>query len=67
MSMHPSPALISLFETALNEFEKLTGTNLAKHQIIDKLGNCELLTLSLTSFGSQPRISTNFEAMAAVP
>ena len=41
MSIHPSPALISLFETALNEFEKRTGTNLAKHQIIDKLGNCE--------------------------
>ena len=40
MSIDPSPELKSLFETALNEFEKRAGTNLAQHQIIDKLVNC---------------------------
>ena len=41
MSFNPSPELKSLFETALNEFEKRAGTNLVRHQIIDKLVNCE--------------------------
>ena len=40
MSIDSSPELKSLFETALNEFEKRAGTNLAQHQIIDKLVNC---------------------------
>ena len=41
MSTNPSPELKLLFETALNEFEKRAGSNLAQHQIIDKLVNCE--------------------------
>jgi hypothetical protein len=41
MSTNPSPELKSLFETALNDFEKRTGTNLVQHEIIDKLVNCE--------------------------
>jgi fungal STAND N-terminal Goodbye domain len=41
MSVNPSPELKSLFEAALNEFEKRAGSNLVRHQIIDKLVNCE--------------------------
>ena len=41
MSVNPSPELKSLFEDALNEFEKRAGSNLAQHQIIDKLVKCE--------------------------
>jgi hypothetical protein len=41
MSFNPSPELKSLFDTALNEFEKRAGTNLVQHQIIDKLVNCQ--------------------------
>ena len=40
MSTNPPPELKSLFQTALNEFEKRSGTNLAQHQIINKLVNC---------------------------
>ncbi len=35
MSVNPSPELKSLFEVALDEFEKRAGTNLLQHQIID--------------------------------
>jgi hypothetical protein len=41
MSINPSPELKSLFEAALDEFEKRSGTNLLQHQIIDKLVNCQ--------------------------
>jgi hypothetical protein len=43
MSIYPSPELKSLFEAALEEFEKRAGTNLLKqwHQIVDKLENCQ--------------------------
>ena len=41
MSINPSPELKSLFEAALEEFEKRAGTNLLQHQIIDKLVNCQ--------------------------
>ncbi|KAF8467022.1 hypothetical protein DFH94DRAFT_848347 [Russula ochroleuca] len=41
MSIDPPPELKSLFETALNEFEKRAGTNLAQHQIINKLVDCK--------------------------
>jgi hypothetical protein len=41
MSNNPPPELKSLFETALNEFEKRAGTSLVQHPIIDKLVNCE--------------------------
>ena len=37
----PGPQLNSLFEAALDEFEKRAGTNLLQHQIIDKLVNCQ--------------------------
>jgi hypothetical protein len=40
MSINP-PQLKSLFEFALNEFEKRAGTNLLQHQLIDKLVNCQ--------------------------
>ena len=41
MSINPSPELKALFETALEEFEKRSGTNLLQHQIIHKLVNCQ--------------------------
>ena len=41
MSNNPPPELKSLFETALNEFEKRAGNNLVHHPIVDKLVNCE--------------------------
>jgi hypothetical protein len=41
MSINSPPELKSLFETALNEFEKRAGTNLIHHQIINKFLNCE--------------------------
>ena len=41
MSIHPSPELRSLFEVALNEFEKRAGTNLVQHQTFTKLVACE--------------------------
>jgi hypothetical protein len=40
MSINP-PQLKSLFETALNGFEKRAGTNLLQHQLIEKLVNCQ--------------------------
>ena len=41
MSNNSPPELKLLFETALNEFEKRTGTSLIQHPIIDRLINCE--------------------------
>ncbi len=41
MSTNPSPELKSLFEAALDQFEKRSGINLLQHQIIDKLVNCQ--------------------------
>jgi hypothetical protein len=41
MSINPSLEPKSLFEAALNEFEKRAGTNLLRHQIIDRLTNCD--------------------------
>jgi hypothetical protein len=41
MSDSSPPELKLLFETALNEFEKRTGTNLVQHPIIDRLINFE--------------------------
>jgi hypothetical protein len=41
MPLNPSPEPRSLFEAALNEFDKRTGTNLLQHPIIDSLANCE--------------------------
>ncbi|KAH9956089.1 hypothetical protein BC827DRAFT_1157944 [Russula dissimulans] len=41
MSVDPSPELRSLFESALNEFEKSAGTNLVQHEVFNKLVACE--------------------------
>ena len=41
MSINPYPELKSLFEVALDEFEKRAGTNLLQHQIVDRLVNCQ--------------------------
>ena len=41
MSISPSSELKSLFEAALDEFEKRSGINLLQHQIIDKLVDCQ--------------------------
>ena len=41
MSINPSPELKSLFEAALDDFEKRSETNLLQHQIIHKLANCQ--------------------------
>jgi hypothetical protein len=41
MSINHSPELELLFEAALDEFQKRSGTNLLQHQIIDKLVNCQ--------------------------
>jgi len=41
MSAHPPPELSSLFEAALNEFEKRAGTNLVQHHVFNKLLACQ--------------------------
>ena len=41
MSVNPSPELKSLFQAALDEFEKKSGINLVQHQIFGKLMTCE--------------------------
>jgi hypothetical protein len=41
MSTDPSPELEFIFKTALKEFERRAGTNLAQHQILDKIKNCK--------------------------
>ena len=41
MSINPSLELKSLLDDALNEFENRAGTNLIRHQIIDRLKDCE--------------------------
>jgi hypothetical protein len=40
MSINSPPELKSLFETALNEFEKRAGTSLAQNQIVTRLAAC---------------------------
>ncbi|KAH9957511.1 hypothetical protein BC827DRAFT_1385527, partial [Russula dissimulans] len=41
MSVNPSPELISLFQAALDEFEKKSGINLIQHQVFTKLMTCQ--------------------------
>ena len=60
MSIDPSPELKSLFETALNEFEKRAGTNLVHHQIIDKLVNCESADSVIDVLQEQAQAFRNF-------
>ena len=60
MSLNPSPELKSLFETALNEFEKRTDTNLVQHPIIDKLVNCESVESVISVLQEQAQDFRNF-------
>ena len=60
MSFDPSQELKSLFETALNEFEKRTGTNLTHHQIIDELKNSESADSVINVLQKQAQAFRNF-------
>ena len=60
MSIDPSPELKSLFETALNEFEKRAGSNLVQHQIIDRLMNCESADSVIDVLQEQAQAFRNF-------
>ncbi|KAF8486772.1 hypothetical protein DFH94DRAFT_166 [Russula ochroleuca] len=60
MSTNPSPELKSLFEAALNEFEKRAGTNLVQHQTLDKLVNCESADSVIDVLQEQARAFRNF-------
>ena len=60
MSTNPSPELKSLFETALNEFEKRAGSNLVQHQIIDRLVNCESADSVIDVLQEQAQAFRNF-------
>jgi hypothetical protein len=60
MSFSPSPELKSLFETALNEFEKRAGTSLAQNQIINKLSACESADSVIDVLQEQAQAFRNF-------
>ena len=60
MSVNPPLELKSLFETALNEFEKRAGTNLTLHSIIDKLKNCESADSVINVLQEQAHSFRNF-------
>ena len=60
MSNNPPPELKSLFESALNEFEKRAGTNLVQHPIIDKLKNCESADSVIDALQEQAQVFRNF-------
>ena len=60
MSNNRPPELKSLFETALNEFEKRAGTNLVQHPIIDKLVNCESADSVIDVLQDQAEAFRNF-------
>ena len=60
MSTNPPPELKSLFEAALNEFEKRAGTNLVQHPIFDKLVNCESADSIIDVLQEQAQAFRNF-------
>ena len=60
MSTNPPPELKSLFEAALNEFEKRAGTNLVQHPILDKLVNCESADSVIDVLQEQAQAFRNF-------
>jgi hypothetical protein len=60
MSTNPSPELKSLFETALNEFEKRAGSNLVQNPIINKLVHCESADSVLDALQEQAQAFRNF-------
>ncbi|KAH9957508.1 hypothetical protein BC827DRAFT_653255 [Russula dissimulans] len=53
MSVNPSPELKSLFQAALDEFEKKSGINLVQHQIFNKLMTCESVASVIDVFHEQ--------------
>jgi hypothetical protein len=61
MSINPFPELKILFETALNGFEKRTGSNLVQHQIIDKLVNCDSADSIIGVIKEQAQALHNFQ------
>ena len=60
MSFNSPPELKSLFETALNEFEKRAGTSLAQHQIINKLVSCDSADSVIDVLQEQAQAFRNF-------
>jgi hypothetical protein len=60
MFTNPPPELKSLFEAALNEFEKRTGTNLVQHPILDKLVNCESADSVIDVLQEQAQVFRDF-------
>ena len=60
MSIDPSPELKSLFQTALDEFEKRAGINIVGHQIIHKLVNCESVDSVMNVIQEQAQDFRNF-------
>ena len=60
MSTNHSPELKSLFETALNEFEKRAGSNLVQHQVIDRLMNYESADSVIDVLQEQAQAFRNF-------
>ena len=60
MSTNPSPELKSLFETALNEFDKRAGSNLVQHQVIDRLINYKSADSVIDVLQEQAQAFRNF-------
>jgi len=60
MSVNPSPELKSLFDVALDEFEKRAGTNLLQHQIVDRLVNCQSADSVIDVLQDQAQAIRNF-------
>ena len=60
MSFNSPPELKSLFETALNEFEKRAGTSLAQHQIVNKLVSCDSADSVIDVLQEQAQAFRNF-------
>ena len=60
MSNNSPPELKSLFETALNEFEKQAGSKLDQHPVIDKLVNCESADSVIDVLQEQAQAFRNF-------
>jgi hypothetical protein len=60
MSTNPPPELKSLFETALNEFEKRAGSNLDQHQLLHKLVNCNSADSVVDVLQEQAQAFRNF-------
>ena len=55
-----SSVLQSLFETALDEFEKQTGTSLARHPLAVKLNACDTVESITDALQEQAQAFRNF-------